>query len=338
MATIAFKVKVIKSPDGTTATLAEVDGSIDATTIQEFQHVMDKLIERGVKNLVLDCSNVKYINSTGLGTLLKYADTFESIGGHIAFCRVPSKVMLVMEMLGFNALFNIVTDEATALRSFAGKMSPPPSVAVKTSRPTTSATPAGGQKAIQVPLPSPLPVAPPPVSFPMQTPCARCRVTLDVPAHGKYKCPRCGAVLAVEPTGRTRFFASKRVRPITLSIPASMKLAECASDAAKKSAESTGFKSEAAAALSNAVTAACQNVVERAYENDSGNTFHVMIVADSLAVTVKITDYGKPFDFGAGGTIATDSGFAEVLKSVDTVEHRINARGGNMLTLIKTNA
>ena len=40
MATIAFKVKVIKSPDGTTATLAEVDGSIDATTIQEFQHVL----------------------------------------------------------------------------------------------------------------------------------------------------------------------------------------------------------------------------------------------------------------------------------------------------------
>ena len=53
MATIAFKVKVIKSPDGTTATLAEVDGSIDATTIQEFQHVMDKLIERGVKNLAI---------------------------------------------------------------------------------------------------------------------------------------------------------------------------------------------------------------------------------------------------------------------------------------------
>ena len=95
MATIAFKVKVIKSPDGTTATLAEADGSIDATTIQEFQHVMDKLIERGVKNLVLDCSAIKYINSTGLGTLLKYADTFESIpagrlSARSAGCRAKS--------------------------------------------------------------------------------------------------------------------------------------------------------------------------------------------------------------------------------------------------------
>ena len=52
MAQIEFRVKVIKSPDGTTATLAEVDGSIDASTITQFQQVMDKLVERGVKNFV----------------------------------------------------------------------------------------------------------------------------------------------------------------------------------------------------------------------------------------------------------------------------------------------
>ncbi len=331
MATIAFKVKVIKSPDGTTATLAEVDGSIDATTIQEFQHVMDKLIERGVKNLVLDCSNVKYINSTGLGTLLKYADTFESIGGHIAFCRVPSKVMLVMEMLGFNALFNIVTDEATALRSFAGKMSPPPSVAVKTARSSTvTAAPVDAQKAPTTASPPP-----PPVSFPMQTPCARCRVTLDVPAPGKYKCPRCGAVLSVEQNGRTRFFASKKARPVVLSIPASAKLAECAAQAAAKCAESLGFKSAAVEAVTGAVASACRNVIERAYEQDSGNTFHVQIVPDPAALTVKITDYGKPFDFGPGGSIVKDSGFAAAVGAMDTVEHRVNPRGGNMVTMIK---
>src|SRR5436190_21500173 len=271
MATIAFKVKVIKSPDGTTATLAEVDGSIDATTIQEFQHVMDKLIERGVKNLVLDCSNIKYINSTGLGTLLKYADTFESIGGHIAFCRVPSKVMLVMEMLGFNALFNIVTDEATALRSFAGKMSPPPSVAVKTARAGSGAhqqIPTSSHKTPTVVPQAVAPTPPPPVPFPLQKPCARCRVTLDVPAAGKFKCPRCNAVLAIEVNGRTRFFASKRARPLAMSVPAVFPLASCVELSAAKCAESAGFKPELAAAFSTAVGQACKNVIERAYDND----------------------------------------------------------------------
>ena len=121
MATIEFKVKNIRASDGTSATMAQVAGSIDATSLVQFQNVMDKLVEKGVKNLILDCSKVKYINSTGLGTLLKYVDIFDSMSGHIAFTRVPSKVMLVMEMLGFNALFNIVGDEAEALRSFSGR-------------------------------------------------------------------------------------------------------------------------------------------------------------------------------------------------------------------------
>jgi hypothetical protein len=50
---------------------------------------------------------------------------------------------------------------------------------------------------------------------------------------------------------------------------------------------------------------------------------------------VKIADYGKPFDFGPGGSIHADSRFASVVQSMDTVEHRPNPRGGNLLTLIK---
>jgi anti-anti-sigma factor len=343
MASIEFRVKVIKSPDGTTATLAEVDGSIDASTITQFQQVMDKLVERGVKNLILDCTSVKYINSTGLGTLLKYADTFESIGGHIAFCRVPSKVMLVMEMLGFNALFNIVSDEATALRSFAGKLAPPPSVSVKTGPPPAPvAAPAASGRAAPPPPPSAVgtavsaPAAAPAAgAFPTQVPCAKCRVTLDIPSVGKYKCPRCGAVLAVEPTGRVRFFASKKSKPISISLPSNPGVAESVAELAGKCAEALGFNGNSAEVISTAVNAACKNVIERAYDNDANNTFHMLIVPNGSSLTIKIADYGKPFDFGPSGTIQGDSKFSPVINSMDTVEHRPNPRGGNLLTLIK---
>ena len=329
MASIEFRVKVIKSPDGTTGTLAEVDGSIDASTIQQFQQVMDKLVEKGVKNLIMDCTNVKYINSTGLGTLLKYADTFESIGGHIAFCRVPSKVMLVMEMLGFNALFNIVTDEATALRSFAGKIVPSPSVSVKTAPVVTSAMSAQPAAA-----PAPAAVSGP-SSFPVQTACAGCRVTLEIPAVGKYKCPRCGAVLAVEPTGRVRFFASKKVRPVSISLPCNQQMADSVAELAGKCAESLGFNGNSAEVISGAVSEACQNVIERAYDNDSNKIFHLLIQPNGSALTIKIADYGKAFDFGPAGNIHSDSRFSKVVSSMDTVEHRPNPKGGNLLTLIK---
>jgi anti-anti-sigma factor len=339
MASIEFRVKVIKSPSGTTATLAEIDGSIDATTIQQFQQVMDKLIERGVKNLILDCTSVKYINSTGLGTLLKYADTFESMSGHIAFCRVPSKVMLVMEMLGFNALFNIVPDEATALRSFSGVAAPPSSVPVKMEAPPPQpAPPPTSPATFAAPAPqapaayAPAAAAP---TFPMQSTCARCRVTLDIPNVGKYKCPRCGAILAVEPTGRVRFFASKKSQPIEIAVPCNKDLLPGVGQLVGTCAQALGFPGNTSQTVAQAVNTACGNVVDLAYGGDPSGVFHVLVIPNGKTLTINIADHGKPFDFGPGGSIYADQRFAGVVGAMDTVEHRVNPRGGNLLTFIK---
>jgi anti-anti-sigma factor len=375
MANIEFRVKVIKSPSGITGTLAEIEGSIDATTIQQFQQVMDKLVERGVKNLVLDCTSVKYINSTGLGTLLKYADTYEAMGGHIAFCRVPSKVMLVMEMLGFNALFNIVPDEATALRSFGGVAAPPATVPVKTEAPS-SVQPApqpapfpqpayvvpvqpqpalvspvqpvfpqpvsplqvqpihvGPQPVIPVEAPSPVAALAAPV-FPLHLDCARCRVQLEIPATGKFKCPRCNAVMAVEPTGRPRFFASRKTPPLEVTVPCQKLLTRNLAGLAGLCAKTLGFDEPGVHAVTAAVNDTCINVIDLAYGGEGNQIFHVLIHPNEKALTIRIADHGKPFSFGPTG-IHGDPRFAAVISHMDTVEHRPNPRGGNLITLIK---
>jgi anti-anti-sigma factor len=345
MANIAFRVKNIKSADGTFATLAEMDGSIDASTIKQFQQVMDKLVERGVKNLILDCTNIKYINSTGLGTLLKYADTFEGMSGHIAFCRVPSKVMLVMEMLGFNALFNIVPDEATALRAFSGKIAPPSSVKVETTptRPTAQAQPAPMRQSspamqpvapVQIPIQREVPAPPPVATFPLQTPCARCRVTLEVANAGKFKCPRCASVLAVEPSGRVRYFASKKSQPVRLIIPCSRELLPGMAALARQCALTVGFPEDAAHGVGEAIRLTCENIIERSFQNNVSQVFHALICPNGAALTVKFSDHGRPLDFSGGG-IHADPGFAPVIELMDTVEHRPHPKGGNLLTLIK---
>ena len=76
-------------------------------------------------------------------------------------------------------------------------------------------------------------------------------------------------------------------------------------------------------------------MIERAYDGDSNSVFHLLIVPNGTALTIKIADYGKPFDFGSGGTIQGDSRFSAVINAMDTVEHRPNPKGGNLLTLIK---
>jgi len=372
MATVDFKIKNLKGPDGTKGTLAEIAGSIDATSIVQFQNVMDKLVEKGVKNLILDCSNIKYINSTGLGTLLKYVDTFESVDGHIAFTRVPSKVMLVMEMLGFNALFTIVPDEAAALRLFGGGAAAPAPAAPAAAAPAApSISPAAQPAAPSISKPpapsavaSPTIVIPPgqipgitkapaaaapaaPASaaapaagsaaaggYPVSAECLRCGVTLDVGGAGKFKCPRCESVIVAEPGGNVRFFAPKKARPVSVTLPAEPDLIDGVGTLVEGVARRTGFSGPAAGQVGQAVSAASRGILETAYAGDTTGLIHLIMVPNGNSLTIRMSDYGTAIPAEAG--VPTAESFAPVTQIMDSVVLKPNPKRGNLLTLTKS--
>ena len=352
MATVDFRIKNLKATDNTRATLAEITGSIDATSIVQFQNVMDKLVEKGVQNLILDCANIKYINSTGLGTLLKYVDTFESKDGHIVFTKVPSKVMLVMEMLGFNALFTIIPDEAAALRHFAGKPTAAPAVAEPAPRVAMpGVAPPAAQQAPTVVRPAAAPSAAPgavPVApeagpvvaalqatgYPAAAECTRCGLTLDIPAPGKYKCPRCETVLSADASGRIEFFAPKKSLPVSISLPASPDLIGGIRELIEGVARQMGFDSTAAGTVGGAVVTASRRVAELAYADKQGSSLHVVVIPDADALTVRITDYGEAIRASADG-VPEDPGFTPVTEVMDSVLLKPSPKGGNLLTLTK---
>jgi len=347
MATVDFRIKNLKAADGTKATLAEITGSIDATSIVQFQNVMDKLVEKGVRNLILDCANVKYINSTGLGTLLKYVDTFESMDGHIAFTRVPSKVMLVMEMLGFNALFTIVPDEAAALRQFGGRPAAPPPAAAPTIQPAAptitkpAAAPTIQQPTIKPAAPVITPAAPadapaaaPAGGYPTTVDCVRCQLTLEVSGPGKYKCPRCDSVLVAEPTGKPKFFAPKKARPVSVSLPANLELLDALGGLIESAARSAGFNGATVGKISSAVVAAARGVAQYAYAGDGSSAIHLLVMPDDQAFTVRISDYGKKISAGPDGS-PQGGEFAGVTDVMDSCQVKPNPKGGNLITLTK---
>jgi anti-sigma B factor antagonist len=334
MAAIEFRLKNIRSGEGITATLAEMTGSIDATTVESFSSVMDKLLEKDVKRLVLDCAGIKYINSTGLGILLKYVDAYSERGGGIVFTRVPQKVMLVMEMLGFNALFNIVADEAVALKSFSGAEVPPASVQVAQDiiQPPVLRAPAAPPQPARPAAPAPAPAARAAAVFPLSVSCPRCRLGLKLVSAGRFKCPRCSSVAVAEDGGELKFFASRRAKPVELSLPASPGLADALQGLIGGVARQMGLSKELSGEVAQAVSNACGIVAEHACSNDPNSVYHVILVPNGKQLTVKISDYGTPLEFPAGGP-AADARFRETAKVLE-VEHALNPAGGNLFTLI----
>src|SRR5688572_4138756 len=117
MAGLQWQLQPVEGEDS--AILAELSGAIDGNTVPSFQQMLEEIKSKGVRRLVLDMSKIKYVNSTGLGSLVKYADTFKSSGGGMALIKVPAKVKIVIEMLGLNAFFDICPDLDAALAALA---------------------------------------------------------------------------------------------------------------------------------------------------------------------------------------------------------------------------
>ena len=106
-----------------------VEGAIDATTVISFESQLKQLQEDGYTNFVLDMQGIKYVNSTGLGSLVATADNLEKVGGGLALIRVHPKVKVVFDMLGLNSFFRIFTNEDEAVNFLASSKGGEPAVA-----------------------------------------------------------------------------------------------------------------------------------------------------------------------------------------------------------------
>ncbi|WP_372368882.1 STAS domain-containing protein [Candidatus Uabimicrobium sp. HlEnr_7] len=126
MPELLFQSKQEKLPDGSPIIITKILGAIDGTTVRQFEDKLIGFFNQGVKNLILVFSEVKYINSTGMGLLVKLADKFQEGGGDIKLVGVPEKVIALFDMLGLLSLFKIYETDKDAIQSItAESMSSP---------------------------------------------------------------------------------------------------------------------------------------------------------------------------------------------------------------------
>ena len=95
-----------------------LSGSIDASTNQTFENRLGEILSSGTNKVLLLLTDVKYINSTGLGTIVKCVDQFREQDGDIKLVGVPTKVIALFEMLGLLALFETHDTIDQAVDSF----------------------------------------------------------------------------------------------------------------------------------------------------------------------------------------------------------------------------
>jgi serine/threonine-protein kinase RsbW len=106
-----------------------LEGFIDASNFSRFERALQQVTQSGCRYLILDFTEVHYINSTGISSLIRYFEELRARGGMLCLANVARPVGLSMHLLGVTSLFPFLTDMDAArelVRQHAGEASGQP--------------------------------------------------------------------------------------------------------------------------------------------------------------------------------------------------------------------
>jgi anti-sigma B factor antagonist len=100
-------------------TIIELSGNVmggpDATALNEQVH---KLLDAGVRKVVIDLHDVQFVNSSGLGMLIGSLTTMRNAGGNLKLACVSKKVQTLIEVTKLHSVFELHSSVSTAITSF----------------------------------------------------------------------------------------------------------------------------------------------------------------------------------------------------------------------------
>ncbi len=97
--------------------LIMVDGRLDTTHADAFEKEMMEILEGGNQQIVMDCSGLHYISSSGLRIFLTVQKQMMARGGKFKLCHLQASIQEIFDMSGFSMIFSIYPDREAALKA-----------------------------------------------------------------------------------------------------------------------------------------------------------------------------------------------------------------------------
>lgn len=84
----------------------------------KFRELIHDTLESGKKKILLNMSDVYYLDSSGLGELVAAYTTVTRHGGKLKLMKLTRRVQDVVQLTKVYRIFDVFQDEDTAVRSF----------------------------------------------------------------------------------------------------------------------------------------------------------------------------------------------------------------------------
>jgi len=86
--------------------------------VSTYRERLQKLIESGRTNIILNLKDVDYIDSTGLGALVMSYTSLQRAGGKIKLLNLSRRGIQLLVMTKLTTIFEVFDDEQNAINSF----------------------------------------------------------------------------------------------------------------------------------------------------------------------------------------------------------------------------
>jgi len=88
--------------------IGTLDGRLDTAAAINFTKDIEALVEKADKHILLDCTKLEYISSSGLRAFLTLRKSAGAKGGDVTIKGINEEIQKVFKMTGFYNLFKIV--------------------------------------------------------------------------------------------------------------------------------------------------------------------------------------------------------------------------------------
>ena len=110
--------KIVQRENGGVSVL-ELKGYLDAHTAPKLEDAFQALLAAQRYSIVVNCKDLSYISSAGLGVFMAFIEDVRKHQGDIKLSNMTPKVFNVFDLLGFPLLYEITKDEKDAVKRFS---------------------------------------------------------------------------------------------------------------------------------------------------------------------------------------------------------------------------
>jgi anti-anti-sigma factor len=99
-------------------TIIGIRGRLDTMTYGILEKRITEHFDGGEKRILVDCSRMDYVSSSGLRVFLIGLKRARTDGGRFAICELRENIREIFEISGFSTIFEVFFSREEALRSF----------------------------------------------------------------------------------------------------------------------------------------------------------------------------------------------------------------------------